>query len=143
LAENTDTRYLIPNPVLPLYIGDLGGPPAGPSNPGSQMSDTGKLKMSKIGTVFILVIFSVILFAIVGCKPNLPDRTAPEIVNGVLDMSAWEPIVLGLAQDMRQIRQNALNVNFLLFAGGRRSDSPNDGRVDPCADRHGENPGNG
>ena len=30
---------------------------------------------------------------------------------------AWEPILLGLAEDMRQIRQRALNVNFFLFGG--------------------------
>jgi len=30
---------------------------------------------------------------------------------------AWEPILLGLAQDMRQIRQSTLNVNFFLFGG--------------------------
>ena len=46
--------------------------------------------MSKIGTLFILVIFSVILFAIIACKPNILDRTAPEVVNGVLDLSAWD-----------------------------------------------------
>ena len=30
---------------------------------------------------------------------------------------AWEPILLGLAEDVRQIRQNALNVHFFLFGG--------------------------
>ena len=46
--------------------------------------------MAKIRTAFILVISAVILFLIIGCKPNILDRTAPEIVNGVLDLSAWD-----------------------------------------------------
>jgi PAS domain S-box-containing protein len=54
------------------------------------LHEQGKLKMAKIGTLFILVIFSVILFLIIGCKPNILDRTVPEIVNGVLDLSDWD-----------------------------------------------------
>jgi PAS domain S-box-containing protein len=45
--------------------------------------------MAKSGITIILIIISVILFAIVGCKPNIPDRSAPEVVDGVLDLSAW------------------------------------------------------
>ena len=30
---------------------------------------------------------------------------------------AWEPILLGMSEDVRQIRQNALNLNFFLFGG--------------------------
>jgi PAS domain S-box-containing protein len=54
------------------------------------MLNQDKLKMSKIGTLFILVIFSVILFLLNACKPNILDRTAPKVVNGVLDLSAWD-----------------------------------------------------
>ena len=42
LVEHTDTRYLIPNSVLLLYVGEFGGPPAGPTNPGFQMLNYGK-----------------------------------------------------------------------------------------------------
>jgi len=54
------------------------------------MKINGKLKMAKIATLCILVIFSGILFATTACRPNISDRTAPEVVKGVLDLSAWD-----------------------------------------------------
>jgi PAS domain S-box-containing protein len=50
----------------------------------------GKLKMTKIRTLFILVIFCAVLFLTGACKLGIVDRTAPKIVNGVLDLSAWD-----------------------------------------------------
>ena len=46
--------------------------------------------MSKSGTLLTLLIFSAILFLTFACKPNISDRTAPEVDNGVLDLSAWD-----------------------------------------------------
>ena len=54
------------------------------------MLNQDKLKKTKISTVFILVIISVILFLLIACKPNISDGTAPTVVNGVLDLSAWD-----------------------------------------------------
>ena len=54
------------------------------------MLNQDKLKKIKIGTLFILVIISVILFLLIACKRNTSDRTAPKVVNGVLDLSAWD-----------------------------------------------------
>ena len=63
------------------------------------MLNQDNLKITQIGTLFILVIFFVILFIIIACKPNVSDTTAPEVINGVLDLRAWDfdkdgPVVL-------------------------------------------------
>jgi two-component system, sensor histidine kinase len=54
------------------------------------MSNQGKLKMAKIGTLFILAICAAILLIIIACRPDIRDRTVPEAVDGVLDLSAWD-----------------------------------------------------
>jgi PAS domain S-box-containing protein len=46
--------------------------------------------MAKSGITIFLAIFPFILFAMVGCQPNIPDRAAPKVVDGVLDLSAWD-----------------------------------------------------
>jgi PAS domain S-box-containing protein len=46
--------------------------------------------MSKIGRLFILVISLMIIFFITACKPNTVDQPAPEAIDGVLDLSAWD-----------------------------------------------------
>ena len=54
------------------------------------MLNQDKLKKTKIGTLFILVIIFVILFLLIACKPNISDGTDPIVVNGVLDLSVWD-----------------------------------------------------
>jgi signal transduction histidine kinase len=54
------------------------------------MLNQDNLKMTQIGTFFILVIFSVFLFTLNACKPNVSDTTAPKVVDGVLDLRAWD-----------------------------------------------------
>jgi PAS domain S-box-containing protein len=54
------------------------------------MLNQDKLKKTNIGTLFTLVIISVILFLLIACKPNISDGTVPRVVNGVLDLSAWD-----------------------------------------------------
>jgi PAS domain S-box-containing protein len=46
--------------------------------------------MIKIRTLLIPAILAIILFLIIACKPDILDRTAPEVVNGVLDLRAWD-----------------------------------------------------
>ena len=59
-------------------------------------------------------------------RPQVVDfRPASERLEVIIQVSnyhhrkggAWEPILLGLAADIWQIRRNALNVNFFLFGG--------------------------
>lgn len=54
------------------------------------MLNQDKLEIIQIGTLFILVIFSVILFILNACKPNVSDTTAPKVVNGLLDLRSWD-----------------------------------------------------
>jgi len=49
-----------------------------------------KLKTTKTGLLFTLVIFSAVLFLLNACQPDISDRTAPKAVNGVLDLRAWD-----------------------------------------------------
>jgi PAS domain S-box-containing protein len=46
--------------------------------------------MVKIRTLLIPAIFSLIVILIIACQPSILDRTAPEVVNGVLDLSDWD-----------------------------------------------------
>ena len=46
--------------------------------------------MAKTGSLFILVIFPAMLFLMHACKPNALDRAAPKVVDGVLDLRAWD-----------------------------------------------------
>ena len=48
-----------------------------------------KLKITTTATLFMLVSFFIILI-VNACKQNITDSTAPESVNGVLDLRTWD-----------------------------------------------------
>ena len=53
------------------------------------MLNEDKLKITITATLFILLSFLIILI-FNACKPNITDTTAPEAVNGVLDLRTWD-----------------------------------------------------
>jgi PAS domain S-box-containing protein len=54
------------------------------------MLNQDNLKISKLGVLSILVLFSVIIFLLNACKLDVSDRTAPKVANGVLDLRDWD-----------------------------------------------------
>jgi two-component system sensor histidine kinase ChiS len=90
------------------------------------MLNQDKLKITKIGTLFIPVIFSLILFLLNACQPNISDRTTPKVVKGVLDLRAWD-----------FERQGSIHLDGQWEFYWRRLLSPNDfarGKIPPRSD---------